>query len=186
MLPPAVLTPAIAIELYIRAKDQHQPTLIAEAFDPAAVVTIEARTDTISFPPVLSGRQLIEQVLVKDFALAWQDVRTCCFSHPGDEPRPAFTCQWMVAMRSRSDDGGRLGYGTYDWSFFAESGKVRALTIRIDEMLVVPELQAPALTEWAGGLPYPWCTLDAIAAHSAPDEALAGLVTRLLARRVTP
>ncbi|MFK7964929.1 MAG: hypothetical protein AB8C46_13280 [Burkholderiaceae bacterium] len=179
MSTPAVLLPASAIEFYIRAKDQHQPALITEAFDPAAVVTIEARTDTISFPPVLSGRELIEQVLVKDFAVAWQDVRTFCFCHPGCEQRPAFTCQWMVAMHSRSGEGGRLGYGTYDWSFAAESGKVRALSIRIDEMLVVPERQAPALVKWAGGLSYPWITLDEIGANPAPDEAMAVLVTRL-------
>ncbi len=181
MSTPAVLPPALAIELYIRAKDQHQPALIAEAFDSAAVVTTEARTDTISFPPEMSGRELIEQVLVKDFARAWQDVRTFCFSHPGREQRPAFTCQWMVAMQSRNGEGGRLGYGTYDWSFAAGSSKVRALAICIDEMLVVPEQRAPALIEWAGGLPYPWCTLDELVANPAPDEAMAVLVTRLQA-----
>lgn len=168
-----MLMPASAIEIYIRAKDQNHPNLIASAFDPAAVVRIEAQTEAISFPPMLSGVALIEQVLVKDFALAWQEVRTFCFSHPGDDFRADFSCRWMVVMHSRHGDGARVGYGTYDWVFSGEDGQVTALKIRIDEMMVIDERQASTLTTWAASLPYPWCTDEALAEQPVPNDAVA-------------
>jgi len=168
-----MLMPASAIENYICAKDKNHPDLIGSAFDPVAVVRIEAQTETISFPPELSGVAEIERVLVKDFALAWQEVRTFCFSHPGNDLRTAFSCRWLVAMHSRHGDGARLGYGTYDWVFSGESGQVSALKIRIDDMIVIDERQASALIAWAASLPYPWCLDDALAEHPAPNDAVA-------------
>jgi len=174
-----MLMPASAIENYIRAKDQNHPDLIGSAFDPLAVVQIEAQTKTISFPPELSGVVQIEQILVKDFALAWQDVKTFCFSHPGDGFRPAFSCRWLVAMHSRHGDGARLGYGTYDWAFSGDSGQVTALKIQIDDMIVVDERQASALIAWAASLPYPWCLDGVQAKHPAPNDAVAEIFESL-------
>jgi hypothetical protein len=157
-----VLTPAESICTYIKAKDGNRPHLLDAAFTEDAVLQMLVRTESISFPASSVGRVAIAETLVRRFNQTYENVYTLCISAPPADVLEAFSCAWLVAMSEKQGGAVRIGCGRYDWSFLRTEHRVRALTITIDAMEVLPvETLAPVM-KWMSALPYPWCTREAI------------------------
>src|SRR5690349_23354320 len=96
-------SPADAIEAYLRAKDENRPFLMTEAFAEDASLSIVVHSDNIAFPPVTQGRGAITDVLVRDFARTYENVRTVCLSFAPAATTTTFACSWLVAMSAKAD-----------------------------------------------------------------------------------
>jgi len=159
-------TPADAVRRYILAKDGNRPFLIKRAFTEDAELELVVKTDAISFPSSAKGLGAIEDIVVRRFAVDFENIYTFCLSQPSEANRRHFPCDWLVGMSVR--DGGqiRIGCGRYDWYFEAGAEcRVEKLVIAIDVMKIFPATDLAASMAWLTRLPYPWCT---------PDEALRG------------
>ena len=69
-----------SIVAYLRAKDGNKPHLLAQAFTTDASLVMDVKTGSIAFPPVSTGRDAIAQVLVRQFAQAYENVYTLFLS----------------------------------------------------------------------------------------------------------
>lgn len=156
-----------AITNYILAKDGNRPWLMQQTFAEDALLEMDVRTNSISFPPFVSGIAAITEVLVRQFSLENENVYTFCLSAEPKRSEQEFSCDWLVGMSRRDTSDIRVGFGCYDWVF---EGKPRllvsALKITIDEMLVLDRNSVQPIKRWLTGLPYPWCP---------PDTALTGI-----------
>src|SRR4051812_23564406 len=94
---------AEAIEAYLRAKDENRPFLMTEAFAEDASLSVVVHSGNIAFPPVTRGRGAIADVLVRDFARTYENVRTVCLSPPPARNVTTFACSWLVAMSVKAD-----------------------------------------------------------------------------------
>lgn len=159
-----------AIETYIHAKDGNRPHLIASAFAPGATLSIELKTDSISFPSDVESAEGIAKVLVSQFAQQYENVYTFCI---GGSPKdaPAFDCPWLVCMTEKSTGAARVGFGRYEWRYDAAVSKISKLRIVIEEMSTLPRDSSPHILDWARALPYPWCPGD-LPARTAPKFPL--------------
>src|SRR4029078_4305348 len=112
-------TPADAVRRYILAKDGNRPFLIKRAFTEDAELELVVKTDAISFPSSAKGLGAIEDIVVRRFAVDFENIYTFCLSQPSEANRRHFPCDWLVGMSAR--DGGqiRIGCGRYDWYFEA-------------------------------------------------------------------
>ena len=63
---------------YVQAKDQNRPHLIPKVFTQRAVLEMHVETDKISFPAKTSGAKQIAEVLVRKFALCYENIYTFC------------------------------------------------------------------------------------------------------------
>lgn len=176
-------TPADSIFAYLLAKDGNRPHLLAQAFTPAATLTMVVNTGTISFPPVSQGREAISDVLVSRFARTYENVYTLCLTEAPADDKENFTCDWLVAMTEKDSQAVRVGCGRYDWRFAADSKLAQALTITIETMLVLAPHHRDAVMDWASNLPYPWCPRTAVV-RSAPYPAELSPVLQYLAREL--
>jgi hypothetical protein len=167
-------TPADTIRTYIRAKDENRAFLMRQAFAEDAELEMVVKTESISFPKSAKGRAAIEDILVRRFAIDFENVYTFCLSQPSAENRHHFPCHWLVGMSGKSDGQIRVGCGRYDWHFTADARCLaRKLIITIDHMQVFSGAELDASMTWLAGLPYPWCTAD-VAARTIPAiDALA-------------
>jgi len=160
------------INLYIRAKDHHQPHLMGLAFAPDAVLTMEVNTDAIDFPSNIVGLKGITDILINEFHVQYQNVCTFCVSDTVNTRDNELQCQWLVGMTDTKSGAPRIGYGTYHWKFTSQNiGKetlVRQLRINIANMVVLPENSTAVVLPWLGALPHPWVMYSDIAS-SAPD-----------------
>jgi hypothetical protein len=160
-------SPADAIRTYILAKDGNRPFLMRHAFAENIELEMVVKTDAISFPSSAKGLSEIEDVLVRRFCAAYENIYTFCLSQPSEIHWRHFPCHWLVGMSARSDGQIRIGCGRYDWYFGAGADcLVERLVIAIDAMKIFPASDLAASMNWLGGLPYPWCT---------PDEAVRGV-----------
>lgn len=147
---------AHCIESYILAKDGNRPELLAQAFEPEAIVTLDVQTDQISFPGRLSGRKQISRELVEQFNRDYENVSTFCLATPPPSFL-VFCCPWLVVMTDRHEGRLRLGWGLYDWRRESVSSALSELTITIRDVVIgSPESATPVLG-WASALDYPWC-----------------------------
>ncbi|MGE5841675.1 MAG: hypothetical protein ACM335_05315 [Deltaproteobacteria bacterium] len=159
-------SPAESISAYLRAKDQNRPFMMRRAFTADAVLKMNVKTGAISFPPLSRGIDSITEVLVRRFALSYENVLTFCLGDPPQDKANSFSCPWMVGMAERETGAVRVGCGRYDWEFqSAEPFLARDLTITIDLMQILPPETLQVIMDWLSGLPYPWCP---------PQTALAG------------
>lgn len=71
-----------AIEHYIFGKDGNRPDLLRHAFSLDASLNVRVQTSTILFPPCVSGREAIAEVLVRSFSQQYENVYTFCFGDP--------------------------------------------------------------------------------------------------------
>ena len=157
-------SPSDAVSTYILAKDGNRPHLMRRAFAEDAELEIVVKTDAISFPSSAKGSSAIEDIVVRRFALDYENVYTFCLSQPSEANRRHFPCHWLVGMSARSDGQIRIGCGRYDWYFGPDKAcRVERLVIAIDVMKVFPATGFAASMDWLSSLPYPWCT---------PDQAL--------------
>jgi len=174
-------TPADSIFAYLRAKDGNRPHLLAQSFTPDATLTMHVNTGTISSPPLSQGRVAIAEVLVSRFARNYENVYTLCLADAPADAEACFTCDWLVVMTEKDSQAVRVGCGRYDWRFAPESRLAESLAITIETMLVLAPTHGDAVLDWAGKLPYPWCSKLA-ASSSAPYPAELSAVLQYLAR----
>jgi hypothetical protein len=165
------------IETYIFAKDGNRPHRMADAFAEQAELVTRIRTEDITFPPHIAGRDAITAIMVSQFAQRYENVYTFCIGEPPEHGALAHTCNWLVCMTQKDSGAARLGFGQYEW--VAEAGRVGRLTISIEEMRVLEREVAAPMLAWASGLPYPWCDLDRLGHHLPRVEALERVVQRL-------
>jgi hypothetical protein len=170
----SMATPTDTVGTYIRAKDGNRPFLMRQAFVEDAELEMVVRTQTISFPKSSKGRAAIEEILVRRFAIDFENVHTFCLSQPSAANRHHFPCHWLVGMSGKSDGQVRVGCGRYDWHFTADARCLtNKLIITIDLMQVFPGAGLDASMAWLAGLPYPWCAADIAARSLPPIDALA-------------
>ena len=149
------MSPIEAIEAYIQAKDGNQPLLMKRAFADDAELEMVVDTDAISFPSTATGVEAITDILIRRFAIDFENVVTFCLSRPGPANEKHFNCHWLVGMSAKTDGAIRVGCGRYGWHF--NSGRVSKLVINIDLMNTFPESDFDAIMNWLSGIPYPWC-----------------------------
>lgn len=160
--------PSQSILAYLRAKDGNRPHILAQAFTHDASLVMDVKTETISFPPVSSGRAAIAEVLVRQFARTYENVYTLCLCVPPTSEERAFACDWLVVMSCKDAGTVRVGCGRYDWDFAPDSRLVERLKITIQTMQSLPPHTLDCMMAWVGKLPYPWCPAD-LAMQLAPD-----------------
>lgn len=176
-------TPEDLIRTYIRAKDENRPHLMEHVFAADAKLGITVMSETISFPPVTRGLASITEVLVRNFALNYENIYTFCMERPPVQARErGFTCDWMVGMSERTGGRVRVGCGRYEWGFSAQGlCLVERLTIVIEVMQIFASGCARDAFTWLSELPYPWCTSERIV-KTVPAiegmEAVTGYITR--------
>lgn len=170
VLPPS---PRAAVEWYLRAKDENRPWKMERAFAPDAVLEVVAAEGTIAFPPVTRGRDGIADVLVRRFAMPYENVRTFCLAGAPPDDAPELSCDWLVGMSEKETRRVRVGCGRYDWRFErAVLRRADRLAITIETMVSLdPEFLAPVMA-WLSPLPYPWCPADAALAGMPASGAL--------------
>ncbi len=167
------LTPAAAIRAYIQAKDGNRPYLLDAAFSEDATLQMIVHSEAISFPAASVGRQAIAETLVRRFNQTYENIYTLCIGQPPADDANTFACDWLVAMSTKDDGALRLGCGRYDWSFMPADYRVRALTITIERMDILPPEDLPAVMDWVSALPYPWCDRQpALAPERCPPQVL--------------
>ncbi|SIO72599.1 hypothetical protein SAMN05444172_9055 [Burkholderia sp. GAS332] len=150
------------IETYIHAKDGNRPHLMAGAFTIHAELAIEVKTDEISLPTAIKGRDAISTVLVSQFAQRYENIYMLCIgTPPADEHK--FDCNWFVCMTEKDTGAARVGFGRYEWHCADRSGMVSMLRITIEEMTTLPKDAGPSILEWVRRLPYPWCPAEQLA-----------------------
>lgn len=164
------------IETYILAKDGNRPHLLDEAFATDAELSMRVKTDDISFPDKVRGREAISETMVRQFAQQYENVYTFCVGIP-----PVDTCEfasdWLVCMTEKEGGAPRLGYGQYKWR--SESGLICQFEITIEEMRVLDRSLATPVLIWARNLPYPWCTVEQLARAMPRVDAVQRVVEAL-------
>jgi hypothetical protein len=148
-----------AIEAYVRGKDENRAHLAARAFAEDAVLSMTVTGDAIAFPPLTRGRDAIVNLLVRDFARTYENVRTLCLTEAPAPDCRAFSCDWLVGMSVKDDRTVRVGCGRYDWTLRRmEAHPVTKLNIVIDTMQLLPPDTLDAVMAWLFASPYPWCS----------------------------
>jgi hypothetical protein len=167
-------SPLEAIATYFHAKDGNRPFLMRRAFAEDARLEMVVKTEAISFPSTASGLPELEEILVRRFAAAFENVHSFGLKRPTEADRHHFTCPWLVAMSARSDGAVRVGSGLYDWQFSSDARcLVQKLVITIDVMEVLPANELDSIMGWIAALPYPWCRPDEVVKAMPRLEALA-------------
>lgn len=163
-----LLTPEVVLRDYFHAKDENRPHLLDRVFTSDASLQINNSATTITFPPVTQGRDAIADTLVTQFNKTYENIYSFYLARP-PETADAFSCAWLVGMSEKDTKNTRVGCGTYDWTFSAESPRLAsALVISIHVMVVLPPGAANAVFPWLQRAGYPW-TSAALACELAPS-----------------
>jgi hypothetical protein len=184
------LTPLDArrlVETYFHAKDDNRPQLMADAFEPEAVVEMTVHTQAISFPSRLDGLDRITDVLVRDFGRTYENVHSFCLQKPGEDVSSGrFRCDWLVAMSEKTSRSLRVGCGHYDWHFgCTDRWRVRRLDITITAMEVLDDGDRVDVWGWVWALERPWTRPDAALALLPRHPQLESIRQALMVPAVT-
>lgn len=181
---PKSFTPEAVLRGYFHAKDENRPHLLEDVFTSSAEVFIRNQSANISFPAVTKGRSAIAEILVRSFALSYENIYSFYLGRPTLVVRE-FACPWLVGMSERSSGHVRVGSGTYDWAFDPYSAHMASrLVITIEAMQVLPLTESEGVFAWLRGLNYPWSTPEA-ALHGIPANELLSPIAQFLKRHVT-
>jgi len=168
----SLLTPEVVLRGYFHAKDENRPHLLGRVFTSDAALHINNSSSNITFPSVTQGRGSIADTLVTQFNKTYENIYSFYLARP-PEAADAFSCAWLVGMTEKDTKNTRVGCGTYDWTFSAESPHLAsALVISIDAMVVLPPSTTRVVFPWLLRAGYPWPSA-AQATELAPP--LAGL-----------
>ena len=176
------------VQTYLKAKDENRPHLMALAFHEQAVVEMSVRTQAISFPPWLNGRDAITDTLVRQFGQTYENVYSFCLQRPLAPLRAnAFHCDWMVAMTDKATHRVRVGAGRYAWHFRhdANAWSIDYLGIEIAAMEILPASDMPMIESWLQSLGYPWACPE-VALTCMPASTTLDAVRDCLRRAVVP
>lgn len=178
---PESFTPEVVLQGYFQAKDENRPHLLEDVFTSGAELVIRNGSANIAFPAVTQGRSAIADVLVRTFALCYENIYSFCLARPAPGARE-FTCPWLVGMSERSSGDVRVGCGTYDWAFDTHAPYLASrLVITIECMQVLPPAESQRVFAWLQALDYPWSTPEG-ALHCVPASELLAPVAQFLSR----
>jgi hypothetical protein len=177
----APLSPDVILRQYFHAKDENRPHLLERVFTPDASLQIDNSSSNITFPAVTRGREAIADALVTQFNKAYENIYSFYLARP-PEAADAFSCAWLVGMTEKDTGNTRVGCGTYDWTFSAESPRLAsALVISIHAMVVLAPSAAGSVLTWLQRAGYPWSSA-AQACELAPPLPELGPVLQHLQR----
>ena len=152
----SLLTPEVVLRDYFHAKDENRPYLLERVFTSDASLHINNSSSNITFPTVTQGRDAIADTLVTQFNKTYENIYSFYLARP-PEAADAFSCAWLVGMTEKDTKNTRVGCGTYDWTFSAESPRLAsALVISIHAMVVLPPSTASVVFPWLQRAGYPW------------------------------
>jgi len=180
---PKFYTPEAVLRGYFHAKDENRPHLLEEVFSPDAELVVRNQSANIAFPPLTRGRSAIAEVLVRSFALAYENVYSFYLGRPRPSVRE-FTCPWLVGMSERSSGQVRVGCGTYEWAFEPHASHMaRRLVVDIEAMQLLHAAESTPVFAWLRALNYPWSSADR-ALHGLPANELLSPIAQFLSRHV--
>ena len=167
------------LEGYFQAKDGDRPVLLDRVFAPDAELVVRNSSANIAFPAVTRGRSAIAEVLVRGFALSYENVYSFYLARPGADVRH-FECPWLVGMSERASGLPRVGCGRYAWSFQPDPPHLaNALVISIDVMQVAPLDEFEQVFSWLRTLNYPWSSCSLSLGEIPRTESLAPIAAFL-------
>ncbi|WP_299979975.1 hypothetical protein [uncultured Pseudoteredinibacter sp.] len=174
-----------AISRYIQGKDHNKPHLLKQAFAQHATLSMQVKTENISFPSNTRGLAAISQLLVSDFNKQYENIYTYCITDTFREADLNLSCSWLVVMTEKATGKVRLGFGDYHWSFTHSGPHLLAdrLEIIIDAMNVLDEEAKEPFLVWAEALPYPYLSLRELLSNSPAHVALEALEAKLLVKK---
>ena len=169
---PKSFTPEAVLRGYFHAKDENRPHLLEDVFASNAELVIRNQSANIAFPAVTRGRPDIADVLVRSFALSYENMYSFYLGRPALAVQE-FTCPWLVGMSERASGHVRVGCGTYEWTFEPHVPHTASrLVIVIEAMQILPLTESQSVFAWLRALNYPWSSPQA-ALHGVPrNEAL--------------
>lgn len=180
---PNSLAPEAVLRSYVRAKDENRPHLLEEVFASGAELVIHNRSANTAFPAVTLGRPAIAEVLVRSFALSYENIYSFYLGRPAAGVQE-FTCAWLVGMSERSSGNVRVGCGTYAWAFEPHDSRLaNRLAITIEAMQVLPHSEFEPVFAWLGALNYPWSSA-ASALQGIPGAELLSPIAEFLGHHV--
>ncbi len=168
-----------AIQAYILAKDGNRPFLLNDAFTEDAMLQMDVQTDSIKFPPSVSGRSDIADTLVREFNQKYENIYTLCIADKSGIDGNNFNCPWLVVMTEKQNGALRIGCGRYDWKFNLSDNRVQSLIITINIMETDTAEAVPDVLRWVSGLPYPWCDASEIFAKPPGNSVLLQVIGAL-------
>ena len=146
---------------YIQAKDQNRPHLIHHVFSADAVLDMHVASDSISFPAQTMGAEQICEVLVRRFALQYENIYTYCLTDTIQRADHRLNCRWLVCMSNKETGEVLVGWGVYNWHFTqAAAIKVASLRIHIEKMSVLEPEHLELVMAAISPISYPWCASE--------------------------
>jgi len=174
-----------AISRYIEGKDHNKPHLLKQAFAAHATLSMQVKSENISFPSNTQGLAAISQLLVSDFNKQYENIYTYCITDSLREAGQNLSCSWLVIMTEKATGKVRFGYGDYHWEFSNSGPQLLAdrFEIIIDAMSVLDEETKEPFLMWAEALPYPYLSLSELLSNSPAHEAVEALEAKLSAKK---
>lgn len=174
-----------AISRYIQGKDHNKPHLLKQAFAAHATLSMQVKSENISFPSNTQGLAAISKLLVSDFNKQYENIYTYCITDTFGEADLSLSCCWLVVMTEKATGKIRFGYGDYHWEFSNSGPHLLAdrLEIIIDVMSVLDEGTKEPFLTWAEALPYPYLSLSELLSNSPAHEAVEALEAKLLVKK---
>ena len=183
MQEPKSFTPDVVLRGYFHAKDENRPHLLEDVFASNAELVFRNQSANIAFPAFTQGRSAIADVLVRTFALSYENVYSFYLGRPMPDVQE-FTCPWLVGMSERSSGLVRVGCGIYEWTFEPHAPHMASqLDVTIEAMQVLPLTESERIFAWLRALNYPWLSPDA-ALHGIPANELLAPIAQFLSRHV--
>src|SRR5678816_4629492 len=99
---PKSFTPEAVLRGYFHAKDENRPHLLEDVFASGAEVVVRNQSANIAFPAVTRGRTAIAEVLVRSFALSYENIYSFYLDRPPAADAQEFTCSWLVGLSERA------------------------------------------------------------------------------------
>jgi len=160
---------------YLRAKDGQLPLLFSRVFSPHGRFVA-----TYDFPAPFEDagpREGLDAVteLFRKMGERCENIVTVVPVETARESESTLQTQWVVAMTTRSGQGGFVGWGTYRWTFESDGQRARELAVRFEGMAPLSVAEAPALLGDFMDLPHPWCTGAEISEASSSMRSLGPL-----------
>ncbi len=164
------------IDCYIRAKDENLPHLLKQVFQEDSILYMEVKTDEISFPSEVKGRDQITETLVRSFNQSYKNICTVCLSDSIEQQQNRLKCRWLVTMNEKDSGSLKVGYGHYEWSTGgAKNALIKSLHIVIQNMLLLPpDSEAVSLQRFTQSAS-PWATSSAVKSTLRGIDSLSAL-----------
>ena len=98
--------PEAVLRSYFRAKDENRPHLLEDVFASDAELVVGNQSANIAFPAVTHGRAAIAEVLVRSFAVSYENIYSFYLERPAAGVQ-GFECAWWVFRTNVTGHSGR-------------------------------------------------------------------------------